>query len=652
MGVDFDVDYWHSLDKQSAKNLELSIKDLGVSGKMGDVVKNLNTHIFEGASHVEIGFMGKGKGYMGQGNTTPEMFGKDKREAIRELNKINKVTTSVHASVAVGNLSGLGERGFSEELRKDNLDEMRRTIDFAADTTDGGPVVVHTGEFPRSIVTRHHEFERYPDEEKKAVQYMVDRNSGQIIEVVRNDAEIWVPEYEVDEKGNPRKLIDFNGKERMVEVPGGLDKDGKQLPDKKIYIHEVKRDKYGNLKMRPYRFNEEFKKEYIDEHGKWDYEAAAKKYFEKTKEIEIESAYGQADEYEYRYEDALQRRKKVMIGLQKWEEAKKQFPVELNEEAKKILFSNLFGEMALKQLELEGNTPDGYFKEDLKFAEKQINSALEVARSARQRAAQVQKQINDAESINIYGLEKSSQSIAEAALYAREKTKQQKLKNPLFVAPENLFPEMGYGGHPQELKELINRSREEMVKKLINYNGLSPGEAKQEAEKHIKATFDIGHAYTWKKFFKAEEGESEEQRNKRFEKWLLKEVDSLLKEGIIGHVHISDNFGYQDEHLTPGEGSAPLKEFVDKIKKSGKLKGPMVIEWGAQDEGKGYEAMLGGWRHLVATPVYASRKWVDIEGSYFGNTERSNYIIGKATHHPSYIGVEENKFGWTGLSLD
>lgn len=652
MGVDFDVDYWHSLDKQSAKNLEVSVKDLGISAKMGDVVKNLNAHIFEGASHVEIGFMGKGKGYMGQGNTTPEMFGKDKREAIRELNKINKVTTSVHASVAVGNLSGLGERGFSEELRKDNLDEMRRTIDFAAETTEGGPIVVHTGEFPRSIVTRHKEFERYADEEKKAVQYMVDRNSGQIIEVVRNDAEMWMPEYEVDEKGNPRKLMDFDGKERIVEVPGGLDENGNLKPPKRIYIHEVKRDQYGNLKMNPYRFNKEFKEEYIKEHGKWDYEDAAKKYFEKTKEIEIESAYGQADEYEWRYERALKERKEYTHLLKEWEDAKKQFPVELNEQAKKILFANKFGEKLTRQLEMEGASPDEFLRENLKFAEKQINSSLETARSARQRAAQIQKQINDAESIDRYGLEKSTQSIAEAALYAREKTKQQKLKDPLFVAPENLFPEMGYGGHPEELKEIIKRSREEMAKKLVNYNGLSPREAEKEAEKHIKATFDIGHAYTWKKFFKAKEGESEEERNKRFDKWLMNEVDDLVKEGIIGHVHISDNFGYQDEHLTPGEGSAPLKEFVNKIKKSGKIKGPMVIEWGAQDEGKGYEAMLGGWRHLVATPIYASKKWVDVEGSYFGNTERSNYIIGKATHHPSYIGVEENKFGWTGLSLD
>ncbi len=238
------------------------------------------------------------------------------------------------------------------------------------------------------------------------------------------------------------------------------------------------------------------------------------------------------------------------------------------------------------------------------------------------------------EPIEKIGIKRSAEGYAEAAMYAYRIEKQkekngQKLDRPIFIAPENVFPEGGYGSHPDELKELIKESRKAMVNNLMEREKISESEAKRIAREHIKATFDIGHAYTWKRFFPEEPGESLEQHDKRFKDWLMGKVKDLTREGIIGHVHLSDNFGYHDEHLAPGVGSAPVEEFVQELKKQG-FKEPMIIEWGAQTDQEAYGAMLGGWARIASSPIYRvdniRQTWSDIEHGYFGRTGSPKFM--------------------------
>ncbi len=48
----FDSDYWHALDKQSAENLEVSPKDIGISMGAGDVLEGMKSAINMGAGTV------------------------------------------------------------------------------------------------------------------------------------------------------------------------------------------------------------------------------------------------------------------------------------------------------------------------------------------------------------------------------------------------------------------------------------------------------------------------------------------------------------------------------------------------------------------------------------------------------------------------
>ena len=108
---------------------------------------------------------------------------------------------------------------------------------------------------------------------------------------------------------------------------------------------------------------------------------------------------------------------------------------------------------------------------------------------------------------------------AEAGVHALRKTSDP--NNPVTVAVEHIFPER-FGGHLEELKWIIKKSRERMVDLLTKpeieygasmapeaiteqklkegmmqpnpyYMGVSKEEAQKLAERHIKATLDTGH---------------------------------------------------------------------------------------------------------------------------------------------------------------
>jgi len=215
-----------------------------------------------------------------------------------------------------------------------------------------------------------------------------------------------------------------------------------------------------------------------------------------------------------------------------------------------------------------------------------------------------------------YAAQKTADSIARAAEYAMVKSK--KLENPLYVSPENIFPEM-YGSHPKELKDTIINAREAFADMMVKKKKVDNKKQGLElAKTHIKATFDVGHANIWRKYFVGSD--------KEFDDWMLKQVDNLNKEGIIGHVHVSDNFGYDDEHIRPGRGNAPIKPFIERMKAAG-IK-DVIVEPNEND----FYAMLGGWE-VFGRPVYgvngSPARWSEVEHSYFGKSAPPYFLYGE-----------------------
>ena len=636
--VDFGTDYWNATDRQPMKTLRVSTKDLGVSSKMGDVLQNFKADLTAGANHVELGFTGKGKGSLGQGNTTPEMFGKEKRKEIRRMSKLNEVSVSTHASLGIGSLSGLDmqNKRFSDTAARETLSELKRTVDFAGEACGGGAVVVHTGEFPREV-SMHPEF---ADEsvKKEEMVILVDNRTGQFRGAVNKGEIVYVPKFEKTKDG--KQYVDYMGNptDSMAKAMPIVDeKDGRIQFDEKHWDDFVK----------------DAKKEREQDPKKWkdfsDEEVAAKLMHLASQKSELE----RAEPFAYHYYTNYQRSKKqydYLQGMQKdYERAEKGGDID-----------SLKMQFAMK---MEGYNPstDGKPSEYLatKAHEAKLSSLreLEGFEGYAKQIHQIEDFNKRVEPISKEGKCRSAKHIAQAAMYAIQKEESLKrqgreVDKPIFIAPENLFPESGYGSHPRELRDIIQSSRKELINELRK-KGKNAAEAKKMAEDHIKATFDIGHAYTWKKFFKPSKKDMPlEDVDKEFNKWMLKEIDKLNEEKIIGHVHISDNFGYYDEHLTPEEGTAPITEFVNRMKKAG-FKDPMIVEWGAQStEHEPYGAMLGSWAKLASSPLYRidglQQSWTDIEQvGYFGRASSPNFIIGN--YGPS---KDWNAWGWSEASIE
>ncbi len=599
--MQFEQSYWHALDPQAQKVMKISPKYIGISTPpMESQLNALKTRIFQGAGVVELGFTGKGKGSLKGGNTTPEMFGKDEREAMRQLSRINEVPLSVHASVSVGDMSGRTERGFDPQLQQQNVNEIKRAIDFAADTAEGGPVVVHTGEFPRSIHEKFGKegFRAYPEEEKKAQIFLADEKTGQII-AIGKDQEFFEP---VPDKRDPKTGEPVSFK---------LNEDGTIELRKRTYDDIIDEEK-KKAKMHGEKFIPE--KAFIEHYYRAKRDEAHAMALRWAGDAKAHIA--QADEIKKEYLKA----KELEKGLT---EAQKKAEAERLIRAAKGRFS-------------DASSPSEFYKKQFEDNERNIRFMQEYSLSASKNVKEIDESISRMKPIEDVGLSRASRGVARAAMHAFEVTKSKKLKKPLFVAPENLFPEQGFGSHPDELKKIISKSREAMSDMLVENRHMSRSQADKIAADHIKATFDVGHAFTWKKFFK---GKPEE-----FEKWLMKKVDELNKEGIIGHVHVSDNFGYYDEHLTPGEGDVPIGDFLKNMRKAG-YEGPVIVEPAHQD----VQAMLGAWRALQS-PIYridgATETWTDMQWAHAGHTYSPGYVVGDYAPNP------ETWTLWSGVPLE
>ena len=635
-----ETDYWHSLDQKSSMRT-INPERIGVSTSITKKgLDQLKARVFEGARNVEIGFMGKEKGNLGQGGTTPGMHSKEEREEIRQMAKVNEVDLSTHASVSgIMGTSGFHQGTFNPEVKEKTVHEINRTIDFAADVAGGGAVVVHTGEFVRPIAEIEErkeggpKFRSFPEEEKKAPEYLVDERTGKLISELRKDIEIPVPVWKVKEvNGKPVKVdgrdvyLDENDEEIKPEnifeerIPV-MDKTGKV---------DVEMKKWEYFKEQAELWNKTHAKDKQLTPGQWawrEQNESRMKQIEFNKGYSLEH-YNSADrmlENLKKIEEDIKRKESEMeAGTEKGRKEQKREITELKKDLMRhgIEFSEEEGKI---EADLEG------LKRQKNYLEEQRKHFREGVAGATQDIRGIKEQIERAKPLEEFGVKESADALARSGIYAYDKERTMKLDKPLFVAPENVFPEQ-FGSHPKELRTLVVESRKEMAKLLHDdkSRNLSMSEARKIADGHVKATFDVGHANIWKKFFVAEKGETSEQTDKRFKKWMGTEVEKLQKEGIIGHVHVSDNFGYYDEHLAPGEGNVPIKELADKLEKHG-YKGKFIAEWGAQPEAQSFKVMTGAWRTL-SSPVYkidtAGVSWSDIEGSYFGRTGSPGYLVG------------------------
>ncbi|MBD3313996.1 hypothetical protein GF345_06140, partial [Candidatus Woesearchaeota archaeon] len=201
----------------------------------GTFIESMQAAIRKGAGSVELSAMPVGsEPGVGVGS-----YGVDKRQELREIARANDVQiASVHTPTQVGNLSGFAgpEKGFVDEQREAFINEVKQAINFAADTTKGGAVVVHTGEFqrPMSEQTWAYDeygrlmFKHYEEEPERAVMRLVDDRTGQIITQVRKNQEVFRPVW-LTAKENYNYVDEETGQRVEVREGDYIDYEGHKV---------------------------------------------------------------------------------------------------------------------------------------------------------------------------------------------------------------------------------------------------------------------------------------------------------------------------------------------------------------------------------------------------------------------------------------
>ncbi|MBI2662238.1 hypothetical protein HYX11_02155 [Candidatus Woesearchaeota archaeon] len=699
-------------ESRSTNDVNVGIGELGMSMALGPVpnVQAVSGKLRAGTKTVELGFFGTGKG-SAQGHT-PEFYGHKQRQALAELSTANKVHFTTHATVGVQGLAGMTQQGFSKSHREMSISEIRRAIEFAADVSKGGTVVVHTGEFQRPLADADWnlqddqykgKFKSYIDEDKRSTYWIVDDRTGNIIQEAKKNREVarpvWKRYNQEDELWKEKKGEDYKDVNGEIVRPGDyLDQFGNKI-EPKYRVPRYNKDK-GEFEIKPLKWED------MEQEAK-EMTQRAREFWGKNKgkgedvwkkdiwwrfkdvksldEVKIrpEEAYviasletnaansrGWAMNYGSHYQEHIdsirnlsEQKKKIEDGTEKnrinneIRNLREQEQRAQNDREKAMINHQL------NQLEEQKKTIEN--PEILKEINNKIEQnkramiqAQEGSSSQWAQAAEAEEQIRHVVSAQTYALKESFEGYSDAALTTYRKSqqlaKEGKLTKPLAIAMENLFPE-SYGSHPDELYNLVQGSRQRMAERLQQDYGMDTETAKQTAEKHIVATFDTGHLNIWRKHWQGDSKKTIEQNDKEFEGWMLDKIKRLVQDRIIGHIHLADNFGYQDDHIAPGEGNTPIKEFI-KILKENNYKGEMIIEPGADyyTDTSGFNSVMKAWRHF-GSPVgnYGTasgtgggrRTWSQVNYGYFGQTQPPYFTFG--SYSPS-----EDWTLWSGSPLE
>ena len=702
------VDYFNAMEPESyggtsanKPDVELGIQDIGMSVPMGISASNvagIYSKIRMGAGKLEIQFPGYKIG--NRQAQTPEMYGEDQRQALRELQLANEVRFNTHASFGLMGMMGRDEKGrgdFSVYGAYQDLQELKRSIDFQADM-GGGSVVMHSGEFERPMT------DMYLDDETHQMNLARD-SSGRLMLKQAHTQEIDA-KFDLMDARTSQKMETVQ-KDRLVSYPiwnkaeqdyQGLDVKGETTIIKKgDYVDYQGRkilDQYDPINGRVPEYNKEtgrfgierkhfdYFKEEAQDRNEWLKQKLGREpnYYEKVYPEEmflratLEMQEGHSRGWALQYGQETQNHINALNAIDKAIEFYKKLDEAIPEEEKwKIMMQDSvvgprFGEVS-RLIPTETKHPLKLLEE----AKSEARKSLEFSRQASAAQEQQAEDTNETKENLITPIKRLEQHgvrmYAEAGIHAMRRTKEP--DNPVVVAIENLFPER-FGGHLEELKWIIKKSRDRMVtlltepkiqfgvsrmptemseEKLLEavipgktgmlqenpyYTGMSKEEAEKLAATHIKVTLDTGHLNMWKKFWQDDPHLNREQNDGKFKDWYLRQVESLAKEGMVGNVHLADNYGYQDDHLSPGQGNAPIKETIAILKKYGYDKA-ITVEPGADatTDLSDFHGLMKTWR-LFGSPVYGMgmstaqvpQRWTDVQYSYFGQNKPPYFVFG------------------------
>lgn len=635
------------------ESLNFTPQEIGTTTiPMENAVKSLKARIRQGVGRIEFSFLGQGKGSAQQ--STPESYGKRDRRDIRELLEVTGIKTSTHAGVHTNSLAGFDPRegNFNAAEQARIQKEIRKAIDFAGDATKGGAIVFHFHEWNRplsDIKSRNGaKFRKFDEESIKSPLFTVDDENGRMLMAINKETKLYRPKYKTVkdiEEETGEKLVgtkDENGRIRQPDDWVDFDNNAIRKTDRpeQLFLRvPVFRPESSDFETEEYDWDKlvEETEKYNKNLKSEDEKLTPQELYTKIQlENNILQAKGGSLYHAKYYEMNKRNLDKIRRKIKAYNTLKENLPEERKWEADLIL--------GVDKDELEpGRKPIDVLKDKEKIALNELKYVHESSASSDVRAREMEERWKRVTSVEKYGLKRTAQTVANAAMYAMEVSQKRKdnLEEDLYIAPENFDPNM-YGSHPDEYRAAIERSREAFAKMLEDRKNYQPEDAQNLAKKYIKGTLDIGHLNTLRQYYVPKEGTPPDQVDEEFNKWMLDEAEKLVEEGYVGHIHLSDNFGFDDEHLSPGEGNIPMNEFLKRMKKHGV--DDIIVEEGSFNSGAGVSDTL----RLINSPVYGvgrRTRFRNVHEAHFGYQAPGFFIAG------SYVPSNDWKL-WSDVPLE
>ncbi|MFH1317371.1 MAG: hypothetical protein ABII01_07660, partial [Candidatus Woesearchaeota archaeon] len=432
-------------------------------------------------------------------------YGKEVREAIRELTQANEVNiTGVELPTAISNLSGYNQQSgmISDETRFQALNEVKDAIKFVADVAQGGGIDIFSVEYPRTIFDSEwnrsigydkkgrpiYEFQSYPEEPERAVKHLVDDRTGRVIQEIRMNQEINYPVWNryndendgmshlwkqndgkpyKDEHGNivrPGDYIDFYGNklERKTRIP-------EFDPDEKLF--KVEKKTWNDFMDEAGEINAEIAKEKgvsVDELSPTERVTPQEAFMRASTESQERIAKGYEFYYGRHIDVLIEQRRRMEEALDFYKELDENLPE--NEKWKIMTKDPNFGRQFDVLPPVFKPIPE-LIEDELFDIKRQIQQSTDTMVGQRQTAEDLALQRRHVTTAEKYAKERSVQSYAEAGLFAMDETNfNRNVKKPLYVGPEIGWPQ-GYGAHPDEFIQLIRDARREMADQLVKERG-------------------------------------------------------------------------------------------------------------------------------------------------------------------------------------
>ena len=641
-------------------------RDLGstiVDGKgQGTIINSVGAALRNGTTSIE--FTPQASGEPGIGT---ESIGTESRKQVRDLLRLNDAKIhSIHVPPEkVGNVTGWsGEKGFNEAQLDFTKQEIKKHVDLAADL-QGGAIVFHTNEFPRKTwktfgheKKQHGGGEFFPlletgktgEEDYREGIIFVDKKNGKValnfdknqkIEVIKNDGKSWVDKYS-------EALKDGKTDEMKYDVVPKIEK-------RDIFWYENESDKD----------KDKFKKKYKDVLNNYskifnmpEYEITEDRINPERAmlidafEPQFRASKANVERYDHELRQMIVRRDIL----------KKQIP--LYEEAEESAKNNPQLSESLKVEDQLNPEVKIWQSEELKRELSKLNGTISLhgdqVEQAIREAHNRFEQFNNLETVQEHGFNTATETLSELGYYAYKKTKEkmdsgQALERPIYMAPENIFPQGGYGSHLEEMKDLVLTSRKKLIEKLKG-GGMNESKAAKIASHSIRSTLDTQHLGMWRAHFKPKKNESDEAYKKRFDRWYMDQVKRLAEADVIGNMHIVDGFNGHT-HVAIGEGTLQVVNAVKAVK--GLTKGPLSLNTEAYEDKVGNLSaqQMNMWRAFDAPMrsidnADAGLKYIDSKNTWV--TYGMERFTSRSTtfNTPKSINETEEYKSWDGLPLE